>query len=237
MTTRILQTSRYSPGNLAPNILERLLVGRSDLLDEILSKVSKSIHSSSKQHILIVGPRGAGKTHLIALLNQRLATDPNLAYEREHSVVAYLNEEEWGVASFLDFILVILRSMQDSDREIVSHISLVESTFERDPEKARDIAEEVLREKVAGRTLVLLCENLHNLFEGLGHEGQARWRALVQEHRFWCIVATAPSLFLAVSRQTEPFYGFFTVRGLGRLSLDDAIELLRRKAELEGRDD
>jgi tetratricopeptide (TPR) repeat protein len=232
-----LQRSRYSPGNLAPAVLERLFVGRSELLDELIDKVSKSILSRSKHHLLLVGPRGSGKTHLIALLHQRLTADPDLAGARKKSVIAYLNEEEWGVASFLDFLLVILRSLESQHAEVADRIALVEETFERDLDKALTLAEDALLQVIEGKTLVLLCENLSDLFEGLGFEGQARWRALVQEHHSWCIIATAPSLFLAVSRQTQPFYGFFTIRSLEALSLNDAIELLRRKAELENRSD
>jgi tetratricopeptide (TPR) repeat protein len=237
MTGRTLQTSRYSPGNLAPDVLERLFVGRSELLKELVAKVSRSVLTKDKHHMLLVGPRGAGKTHVMALLHQRLTTDPGLAEAREKSVIAYLNEEEWGVASFLDFVLVILRSIQPDHDEVAARILLVEETFERDPEKARESAEDTLLQVAKNKTLVLLCENLNDLFEGLGPEGQRRWRSLVQESRCWCIVATAPSLFLDVSRQTEPFYGFFTIRNLEALSLEDAIELLRRKAELEGRHD
>ena len=237
MSSRSLQTSRYSPGNLAPAVLERLLVGRAELLDELVNKVSRSILTKDKQHMLLIGPRGTGKTHLMALLHQRLTTDPALAAERAKSVIVYLNEEEWGIASFLDFLLTILLSIDSGHGEIASQIALVGETFARDPARARDLAENALQDAIKGRTLVLLCENLHDLFEGLGAEGQARWRSLVQEQRSWCIVATAPSLFADVSRQTEPFYGFFTIRSLEQLSLDEAIELLRRKAELEGRRD
>jgi DNA polymerase III delta prime subunit/DNA-binding MarR family transcriptional regulator len=237
MSERALQTSRYSPGNLAPAVLERLFVGRSELLDDLIAKVSTSVLSRSKHHLLLVGPRGSGKTHIIALLHQRLTTDPVLAKARARFVIAYLNEEEWGVASFLDFMLVILRSLQSEHEDIASRISLVEEVFERDPDKAGDLAEDALLHVVGNKTLVLLCENLNDLFQGLGSEGQKRWRSLVQEHRFWCIVATAPALFPAVTRQTQPFYGFFTVRSLESLPLDDAIDLLRRKARLEGRHD
>ncbi|HWO24750.1 MAG TPA: AAA family ATPase [Kofleriaceae bacterium] len=235
MSRRALQRSRYSPGNLAPDVLERLFIGRSGLLDELIAKVSRSVLSKDKQHILLVGPRGSGKTHATALLHRRLKTDPKLAEARARAIIAYLNEEEWGVASFLDFILVILRSIQSEHGEVARGIALVEETFERDPDKARDLAEDTLRQVVKNKTLVLLCENLNDLFQAIGAEGQQRWRSLVQEQRSWCIVATAPSLFLQVSRQTEPFYGFFTIRSLEKLSLDDAIELLRCKAELEGR--
>src|SRR5262249_36787284 len=139
MNGRDLQTSRYSPGNLAPAVLERMFVGRSALLEDLIAKVSASILSESKHHMLLVGPRGSGKTHAIALLHQRLTTAPSLAAARGRSVIAYLNEEEWGVASYLDFILVILRRLQPDHEEVTDRISVVEDAFERDPDKTYNI--------------------------------------------------------------------------------------------------
>ena len=58
------------------------------------------------------------------------------------------------------------------------------------------------------KTLLILCENLVDLFHGLGEEGQKRWRAAIQEDGNWTIVASTPSLFAAVTLQDNPFYGF-----------------------------
>lgn len=237
MNQRHLTSSRYSPGNLAPDALERLLVGREQLVEELTQKVRKSVTSAHKHYVLLVGPRGVGKTHLIALVYHRIASTEAFSPIRGKFLVAYLNEEEWGVASFLDFLLVILRSLQAHEPALEPALADIQLQFESSAERARDAAEELLIRTVGDRTLVLLCENLSDLFGALGAEGQARWRAMVQQHPFWCVIATTPSLFFAISRQTEPFYGFFTIRSLDNLSFDAALELLRKKAELEDRPD
>ena len=109
--------------------------------------------------------------------------------------------------------------------------------FSKDPTDAEAFAVARLREHTRGKTLLLLCENLVDLFHGLGEEGQKRWRAAIQEDGNWTIVASTPSLFSAVTLQKNPFYGFFTIRKLKKIDLDTGIELLAKKAVHEGKTD
>ncbi|TMQ12828.1 MAG: ATP-binding protein [Deltaproteobacteria bacterium] len=139
---RHLTSSRYSPGNLAPDALERLLVGREQLVEELTQKVRKSVTSAHKHYVLLVGPRGVGKTHLIALVYHRIASTEAFSPIRGKFLVAYLNEEEWGVASFLDFWLVILRSLQAHEPALEPPLADIQLQFESSAERARDAAEE-----------------------------------------------------------------------------------------------
>lgn len=239
MTRALVTSSRYSPGNMSAEALEKLFVGRSTLLDDVLRRVERSATRGEKHFVLLVGPRGVGKTHFISLLAHRLETAPQFANARKKLRVAHLNEEEWGVASFLDLLVRVLQALAagSKDRKLLKRIEEVYAAFSKAPDAALATAERLLIETVGDHVLLLLCENLTDLFEGLGEEGQKRWRSFIQEHPFWVIVATAPALFTAVSLQSSPFYNFFTIRSLERLGLDDAIDLLGRKARLEGRHD
>ena len=232
-----LRSSRYSPGNMDRESLEALFVGRSDVMDDVLSRVTTSIRSPEKHYILLVGPRGSGKTHFLALAHHRLMDRFAAAGPRDGVAVAMLNEEEWGVASFLDLVVRILRALADQAPDLHAEIAAIYDGFSKDPADAEGFAVERLREHTRGKTLLLLCENLVDLFHGLGEEGQKRWRALIQEDGNWTIVASTPSLFAAVTLQDNPFYGFFTVRQLTKIDLDTGIELLARKAVHEGKMD
>ena len=65
MKQGILRSSRYSPGNMDRESLEAVFVGRDDVMEDVLSRVAASIRDSQKHYILLVGPRGSGKTHLL----------------------------------------------------------------------------------------------------------------------------------------------------------------------------
>ena len=235
MRQGFLRSSRYSPGNMDRESLEALFVGRGDDMEDVLSRVIRSIRSPEKHYILLVGPRGSGKTHFLALAYHRLMDRVDAADACDSVAVALLNEEEWGVASFLDLVVRILRSLVEEAPDLDTEIAAIYDRFSKDPADAETFAVARLRQCTQGKTLLLLCENLVDLFHGLGEEGQKRWRAAIQEDGNWTIVASTPSLFSAVTLQDNPFYGFFTIRALKRIDFDTGLELLAKKAVHEGK--
>ena len=235
MRQGFLRSSRYSPGNMARESLEALFVGRGEVMEDVLSRVTRSVANPDKHFILLVGPRGSGKTHFLALAYHRLMERFEADNARERVAVALLNEEEWGVASFLDLLVRILRALADQAPELDPEIAGIYDRFSKDPAESEALALESLRRHTRGKTLLLLCENLEELFQGLADEGQKRWRATIQEDGNWSIVASNPSLFAAVSLQDNPFYGFFAIRELAKIDFDTGLELLARKAVHEGK--
>ena len=237
MREGFLRGSRYSPGNMDRESLEALFVGRQDIMEDVLSRITRSVQSPEKHYLLLVGPRGSGKTHLLALACHRLMDRLRADDACDRVVVAVLNEEEWGVASYLDLVVRILRAMADQAPDLDAAIAKIYDRFPKDPAEAEALALSVLRQRTRGKTLLLLCENLVDLFHGLDDEGQKRWRATIQEDGNWAIVASTPSLFAAVSLQDHPFYGFFTVRALEKIDFDTGLELLARKALHDGKEE
>ena len=234
MRQGLLRSSRYSPGNMDRESLESLFVGRHDIMEDVLSRVTRSMRSPEKHYILLVGPRGSGKTHFLALAHHRLMDRVEAVDSRNSVAVAVLNEEEWGVASFLDLVVRILRALAGQTPDLDAAIAEIYDRFSKDSADAESFAVARLREHTRGKTLLLLCENLVDLFQGLGEEGQKRWRSVIQEDGNWTIVASTPSLFAAIRLQDNPFYGFFTIRALEKIDFDTGLELLSRKAVHEG---
>ena len=237
MRTGFLRSSRYSPGNMDRQSLEALFIGRGDLMEDVLSRIIKSMLGTAKHYVLLVGPRGSGKTHFLTLAHHRLVDRVRATNAQDNVAIAMLKEEEWGVASYLDFVVRILRALADQAPQLHAQIAAVQDRFERDPADAEALAVARLRHYAQGKTLLLICENLVDLFAGLGEEGQKRWRSTIQEDGNWAILASTPSLFSAVTLQDSPFYGFFTVRALEAINFDTALDLLTKKALYEQKSD
>ena len=235
MRAGFLHSSRYSPGNMDRESLEALFVGRDDLMEDMLARVEQSILGTGKHYVLLVGPRGSGKTHFLALACHRLMDRYGATNAQGRVAFALLKEEERGIASFLDFVVRILRALADDAPELNAEIAAVCDRFSKDPAEAEALALARLRQHTRDKTLLLLCENLMDVFDGLGEEGQKRLRAAIQEDGNWAIVASTPSLFSAITLQESPFYGFFTIRALEKMDFETSLDLLLKRAMHEGK--
>ena len=120
MRQGILRSSRYSPGNMDRESLEAVFVGRDDVMEDVLSRITTSIRGPQKHYILLVGPRGSGKTHLLALAYHRLMASFDAVDAVDSVAIALLKEEEWGVASYLDLVVRILRALAAEAPQLVS---------------------------------------------------------------------------------------------------------------------
>jgi tetratricopeptide (TPR) repeat protein len=212
--------------------LEAIFVQREELAARLVELVRDSALTPSKHQTLLIGPRGIGKTHLIALVYHRVREMEDLC---DRLIIAWLREEEWGVTSFLDLLMRIFRALLEEEEYYDAALAeRVESMYELPSDAAERAASQLLREFAADRTLLILVENLEDLFNGLDDEGQKRLRAYLQGNPFCAILATAQSLFNGVSLQTSPFYGFFRIYHLEELDFDNAMHLLAKIAKLEG---
>ena len=225
--------SRFTPSMMKPEALEALFVQRKELAKRLVDLIRESALTASKHHSLLIGPRGIGKTHLISLIYHRVQAIEGL---RERLLIAWLREEEWGVASFLDLLLRIFWTLADERTGLVPS-ERVEALYKLSPDEAEHAGAALLKEIISDRTLLILVENLDDLFEGLGDEGQKRLRSYLQENPFCTILATAQSLFSGVSLQTSSFYGFFRIHHLGELTLEEARGLVTSVAKLEEKND
>ncbi len=216
---------------MTADVLEAVFVQREPLAERLVELVEDSATTRSKHHTLLVGPRGIGKTHLVSLVYHRVRSSPVTTNGK--LLIAWLREEEWGVMSFLDLLLRIHRALiAEYDDEKLER--KIEELFKMNAAEAERFASELLVEFIENRTLLIIIENLDDLFGGLDEEGQMRFRSFLQENPSFTILAASQSLFGGVSLQTSPFYGFFRIVHLDELSIADATELIKKVAELNG---
>jgi hypothetical protein len=198
----------FNPGNQDPEVLERLFVRRERLLAELERDVAEFARGGSRRHRLLIGPRGIGKSHLIAMLRYRVRLTKRLKHVR----VCLLPQDLYGVTRFAELVDVIL------DRAPT-------------PSATNESAEREFRDIAAASPLLILVENLDAVLRSIGPDGVHRLRSSIEDSPI-LLVATAPSLFNDVKKAKAPLYGFFDTVHLDELSVDDALELLQRVAEL-----
>jgi len=219
--------SSFTPSESDGETLEHLFVARERLAGSVLESIRESATSGNKHQRLLIGPRGIGKTHFVALMNHRVTSDPEML---DRLWIAWLNEDPY-VAGYAHFLMEIARALAGryGDR-----------TLEDALERVLDYNDEGLREAelvnqlvkfIGDRTLLLIMENFDDILNALGDEGQKKLRAFIQNKRSVTILATATSLNDAVSDRERAFFGFFRINNLEPLSVDEAVALLTRLAE------
>lgn len=224
--------SHFSPQWTDPEYLEAILVQREDLLAESVASVRDSVLTDRRHHLLFIGPRGAGKTHFVTLIQHRLSQDTALD---DRMRVAWLNEDETAT-SFLRLLIAMYRSLSERYPEEFP-ATTISSLTGKDPLVAQEqLIRDLLRD-LDGRVIVCLMENLDSLFRSLSLAEQRNWRAFLQNHPVIVTVGTAQALFDGIADHDEPFFGFFDTRHLQPLSVDEARDLLERIATLQGRTD
>lgn len=222
--------SRFTPSLQPREALEATFVEREPIAQRLLETIRESALTATKHHTLVVGPRGIGKTHLVSLIYHRVRGMEDL---RDHLRIAWLREEEWGIDSFFELLRRVFIALRDEYGQ--DEVKSLLEEFHRMPrDRLEAIAADRLKSLLGGRTLLVLAENLDDIFDGLKESGQKALRAYLQENPYWTILATAQSLFGGVSLQTSPFYGFFRDWTLDGLSPEGAAELLARLARQRG---
>ncbi len=216
-------TSAYTPSNSDPALLMRIFVERHRLLEKLVERFARSMTTGDLHHVLVVGPRGSGKTHLVTLIEHQLR---GRAAPGELMRIAWLGEDE-TVSGLVDLAFAVASALARA------YPDEFPADF-RDPVRgmaSNAAAESVLLsllKRLGHRKLLVIMENMDRAFDGLGDLGQKKLRAFLQEHGQVAILATAQQLFEGVSSRDEAFFGFFDVQHLRPLSVDGARDLIRR---------
>lgn len=218
----------FTPSRSDPKDLEFILVQRQKLLQDAVERVRESALTDHKHHLLFVGPRGCGKTHLVTLIVSRLSEDDDL---RDPLRIAWLNEDE-TCTTLLELLFKIHSALEKRYPDEYSADRLG-AAYDLKPDAALEFVSSRLIASLGSRTLLVVAENLDAIFDGLGDAGQKQLRAFIQENPKLSIVATAQRLVEDLSDRTSPFFGFFQTEHLKPLNVEEAAELLRNIARLQ----
>ena len=211
--------SRFTPSTMPEDLLERLFVVRKPVLESLMKRVGDLGNTPSPHHTLLVGPRGAGKTHLISLVyhraKNRAGTDGGKPLR-----IAWLPEDPWTIVSYARLLAAILeRVAPDTGVKSADEAELdarLRSTSRKD-----------------GPVLVLM-ENVDQILDALGEVGQQKLRNLLQTESGVLIIGSTTRLDRSLSSHAAPFFGFFDTIRLEPFSPEEAREMLTALAREAG---
>jgi DNA-binding MarR family transcriptional regulator len=227
----------YNPDLMPKEEIKATFVARQGLIDEIVSVIKRQPDGAGAQHLVIIAPRGMGKTTVLLMV--RFAIQDSELAEQWQAV--QFPEERYNIYDLADFWM-----------EILSHLD--EATGDSDPQRrAEDLKREYpknddLQEAALalikdwsrkhGKRIVVLVDNFDMILEQINDErDNARLRDVLMNDGTMMLIGGATTFFHEVRAYDQPLYNFFKIYELHNLSFAQMQDLLRRRAALDKRED
>ncbi|MFN2454811.1 MAG: tetratricopeptide repeat protein [Pyrinomonadaceae bacterium] len=213
--------------------IKQTFVARQPLVDELVSLIGKQPGGAGVQHVVIIAPRGMGKT-TVFLMVRFAVRDGNLA--RRWQAVQF-PEERYGINDLADFWLEVLHHLEidTNDAELRRRIEEIKAQYTN----ADDLQEAALalikdwRRKHKKR-LVVLVDNFDMILEQINDErDNARLRDALMNDGTLMIIGGATTFFHEARAYDQPLYNFFKIYNLDNLKFAQMQDLLRKRAAID----
>ncbi|MCB9702768.1 MAG: AAA family ATPase [Myxococcales bacterium] len=222
---------KFNPAFLAESELVANFVAREHELAQLLEIVRENT-GASNQHVLLLGPRGYGKTTLVLRLAAAIRDDPSLE-SRWYPIVFSEEVEVASPGELWTEALFFLGKQTGEERWHETYRRLRQS---HEDEELRVLALAELRAfaEREGKRLLLAVENLQVLFSDQLSSNDA-WtvRHSLQSEPWLMLVTTATARFDAIEDPNQALYELFQVIELGALSARECAHLFSRLGDVE----
>lgn len=217
---------KFNPGTFqSDEEVIRQFVVRQPELGIVTDVLRGNIETPACQHVLLIAPRGRGKTMLLARVAAELRADNELS--RSMLPVRFM-EESHEVFDIADFWLETLfylskeiaRTDQDLSRELLAtHADLAgqwrgEFLAERAKVTVLDASDRL------GRKLVLMIENMQTLCDAVDDNFGWQLRETLQTEPQIILLCTATKRFERLDDVREPFFELFRILDLNPLDTE-----------------
>ena len=222
---------KFNPGtHQSDDALIAQFAVRKHELDIVLETLGGNIGSPSCQHMLLIGPRGMGKTMLLARVAAELRTVSDLS---QHLLPVRFTEESQEIFSMADFWLETLfhfaNEVATDYPELAKELRATRADFagrwrDRAIEEQARVATLSAADRL-GRRLVLMVENMQSLCDNVDEDFGWKLRQTLQSEPQIMLLASATSRFETLDDAKQPFFEMFRIIGLEPLSAEDCWRL------------
>ena len=222
---------KFSPGTFqSDEEVTKQFVVRHRELHTVLDILRGNIESPSCQHVLVVAPRGRGKTMLMARTAAELRTKDEFSARLLPVRFMEESQEIFNIADFwLETLFHLARECASHDAELArelcaKHAALSEAWREQSLEDRARAAVLDAADRL-DRKLVLVVENLQTLSKDVDEDFGWKLRGVLQTEPLIMLLASATSRFTGLDDAEQPFFEMFRIIDLKPLATDECRRL------------
>ena len=222
---------KFNPGTFQSDeeVISQFVV-RNHQLGIVLEALRDNVDSPSCQHVLVVAPRGRGKSMLLARVAAELRTDDSLS--KSLLPVRFMEEsqEVFNIADFwLETLFYLAKEIETGDPGLSqelqkTHADLASRWSERATGEHARTAVLSAADRL-GKKLVLMVENLQALCGDVDADFDWKLRKVLQSEPQFMLLATATSRFEGLDDATQPFFELFRIVDLKPLNTEECYRL------------
>ena len=232
----------YNPAQMDKDELYDTFVAREKLLNELLKTIENNTGKKSIQHIILLGARGIGKTHMLRIMENKVLDSHHL---QSKWITVNVPEEQYGVFGLMDFFEYILK--------IIFHSSQLEKvnkeTYQKELEEIEQYKNKESLDKIVSilkdisqkenKQFLLLIDNIDQILaEKIRDEKELEYlRSVLMTENFLMIVGTSTSIFEEIALYDKAFFRFFKTIHLQNLDNNEVEKLLLKRAKFDRIDD
>ena len=219
---------KFNPGTFQSDeeVIEQFVV-REKELGMAMETLRGNIDSPSCQHLLVVAPRGRGKTMLLARVAAEIRTNRELS---ERLLPVRFMEESHEIFNMADFWLEMLfhlaREIEGGNTGLAQELREIHSDLIRQwrgsdlEERAQAAVLEVVDR--LKRQLVLMVENLQAINNAVDDRFGWKLRKALQTEPQIMLLATAATRFRDLDDAEQPFFELFRIISLDPLDTEES---------------
>jgi hypothetical protein len=225
------ETLQYQSTNESYESIVKNFIVRRQEFDRVMDDIRHTERDSSFQHYVFIGKRGSGKSTLLRRIQAEIHLNESLCSQYD---VVKLGEEQSFIYRLYDLWDYVIRELNTMGYHIDSLDFRSYKDNMKDYTKAlhRQIIE-ALRQR--NKSLILLLDNIDRILDSRsGNSDAAVFRELLINFKEIRIIGASTYMSEHFWKYDMPFYQFFSIKTLEKLSLEEVELLLTHWSKVKG---
>ncbi|MEO6036965.1 MAG: ATP-binding protein, partial [Saprospiraceae bacterium] len=221
--------ARFNPYSMDDETVLAVATGRKQPLSVVLETLADNLSGNEQQHLMVVGPRGRGKSFFLKYLRIMFERDERF----QHCLFISLPEEQSNVRFASDLVRMILSQINgEGFRSVTPLWREPEELWQNSVNELEAYCRQQAAEHEGKFLLVAVVENFQDLLERLDETGEHRIRHLMEHLPQFTLIGATPYARVD-SDYNRPIFHIFKEIQIQPWPEESYLKYFRRRQQLE----